>query len=326
MTLKTNLPNTIIHRERDLQRRVTGLVFLATPFIHVRRREVADTLTVLPLLLLAIPLILGAFVGLSVIGLSFGMLIELFWPDAPQIVGFVASVAALLMVGYALVRVYRLISRWMDRAVVTWIDRVQDATIDRLACPSCDEVPLLAVRTRRDEAGGWLRAYAALANMPFVLWNPRVIVTGAVILVVLDLFLKFFVYIETAHDSVYDNSDPARILGSLIGIVVAPILLSSIIFAIAQGWMLIAPKIFRAHRLVFGGETFLDNLFTRITALPLPDQKRFDAPPPFRVPVLTRQWPFVRLRHIAIHSNEDVLAFCAQWMAACPSTASTNPR
>jgi len=273
----------------------------------------------LPVLVLGIPLILGGLVGFSVINLLVVMGVGLFWPDGKEITVLFAFFVALLVAGYAVIRIYRLASRRMDHALVTWINRVQDLTADRLGCPSCDDVPLLAVRTRRDEAGGWLRTYAALANLPFVLWSPRIILTGLVIIVVLSRILRFFSYVMTPHDPGYDR--PEMLLGSILGVVAAPIFVLAIAFFFAQVWMLIAPKLIRAHRLVFGGETFLDNLFTRITALPWPNQKCFDAPPPFRVPAITDRWPFVGFRHIAIYHNEEVLAFCAQWITARPSTS-----
>jgi hypothetical protein len=140
--------NVALYAMRDPAAReiVSGIVTLATPFIHARRRDPGRYADVIAWLMLAAAALL-AFVALDALALP--------------LAGVVWLIASVLL----MVTMKPVVARWL---VATASDE-QDAIVSALQPPVVDRSKLLILCARGDEASRWLRAWDVVAKAPFAI-------------------------------------------------------------------------------------------------------------------------------------------------------------
>lgn len=133
-------------RDAAASQAIAGVVTLATPFLHTRRRQCRGCINLVAFLLLAVPVVLGT--------------LALMTPGLESLrIAWIAG-----GIGLTIATDSRL-SKWL----IDVVRRQQTDIIAALLPPPIDPSRLLILCSRGDEARGWLRTIDLAAQAPFVI-------------------------------------------------------------------------------------------------------------------------------------------------------------
>jgi hypothetical protein len=288
--------NIILHALKDNQIRenISGVITMGTPFISCESREVKSALG---LLKYAIPVV-SLFAMCLIIGLPLVPLLT-YLGNRYGIWGFWLGFGVPVFVGFAMYQ--WLLDRFRDFVrydSLAWAATHQERLAQLLNVEGFTRPPFFCAVVNRDEAGRWLSSLETISNGP-----------GSLFFAILQLWRKtrwwllgLFVVALALSVIGYSSDEPGEVLmGVAIGIMVASVIL--------QLSMLLFPKMVRAHKFGFGGETFFDNWLSNIVIHESPvgilaNVRRFEAEAR-----LTSG-----LRHSMFYENGTCLNEMASWM------------
>jgi len=281
--------NVALYAMRDPAAReiVSGIVTLATPFIHARRRDPGRYADVIAWLMLAAAALL-AFVALDALALP--------------LAGFVWLIGSVLL----MVTMKPVLARWL---VATASDE-QDAIVSALQPPVVDRSKLLILCARGDEASRWLRAWDVVAKAPFAI--------GCVLLTLVQVASRANLPVMAdgfARSTLHRGLEELRLFGfdgwslGVGGIVLCVVWAAVLLFSSVMRW----PGYWR--------EPLLANVLVEIGTGRVPQgaigamgahqARTFDVPPQTMRCRITREL----LRHTAICDDARVAAAITDWIA-----------
>ena len=279
--------------------RLTGIITLATPFIHCVPRDIGRSRFFLRLLTAFVCGILGLFLGMYAYVFTFVILDSWFhFPRPPFFPGLLPS---LFFVKYGW-DVYIRIERRLQNLQTRIISELQ---------PPPTETPLFCLYVAGDEAGMWLSLAAWTGDRPYWLWSKRAAVS-LVIFTALSLALR--VADNNKLSRIRGHRTDAEIVGPLKYYLVRSMLPILGLFEMAIVLLIVMavlPKIVRAHPFAFGGESILHNLVVRIFSRPLPTEQNSDIESK-RFPIRYFSWG---LRHSWLYSDSEVANEIGCWIA-----------
>jgi hypothetical protein len=199
---------------------------------------------------------------------------------------------------------------WLRERLFLWAEKAQNETLGRLALPNLQGIslPVLCVTAKGDEAFWGLRISRALANLPYMFWQPRsqgIIAAAVTVAVPVSIFFPNLLPIL----AFYTFLDFFPFL--LIKVVIVYLLIALGIRLL----MLILPYV-TLSQFVFGGETIVDSWFTFITVKRFPPGTENHSQPGIVFPVSESRTNIhfksydVKgrgLRHCLIYNSESFL-------------------
>jgi hypothetical protein len=313
--------NVTLYALRDKQLRTTicGVVCIGTPFITCRERSFTATLHLLSTLITLLAALLPGLLGGGTLAIITTITSHVYVDETGAwFKGILIGVGALMFFGGYSVMIYvSLIKRQLQANVhsrlTTWASRHCAATMQRLHLPQLEQLPVLCVIARRDEAFFGLGSLTILASVPFKVWSLRVYIALWLIGWIISALTlwnsddalygrrSFFwqppqnhPYLQPVDWLVFLFFACSRVVETI-----APLLLLHLTA------LVLVPKVMRAHTLGFGKETVTDNLFARITVSS----------------ILLEGWETMRcvpkgtgLRHSRLYEDDSVLSSIGEWI------------
>ncbi|MGH7513765.1 MAG: hypothetical protein ACREOQ_12665 [Gemmatimonadales bacterium] len=290
-------------RQRALQMRLAGLATLATPFILCEERDIQSGIE--KFLLQSLGAVFLAFmfamVGVSMVALGvyhvstfvrFGVCLPLELAWIALMFGSFGDVDNMIE---------RLVV-FVESKLHTRARRQQTRTVDQLQPPSI-ATPVLCVQVVRDEPGLGLTVLERLGEAPFAVTSLVEWLTTWWVWIVPAVVCATLSYFIPGDSAIFRASGFFAFLA----------IISPLAFSV---WHLILAWFPQVRRVGFGGESVVDNLFTRIRVQPSPRHSGpFDAIS-YVLSASGRSWLARRrqLRHSLIDEDATVLRDLGDWM------------
>lgn len=312
-----------------LQERVSGVVYLGTPHLRARPRDLMSTLT-FGILALAPILFLVASIPMLLIGATILAVLGTMWTSAGIPTAVILLAAVLGGTAVLTFMLHRRCMHWaFDR--VSSLEERQFETVTRIEPMVLARTPTLNVGTPLDEAAWYLRTLRWLAGLPFWLWRPHWM-TAALLLVygVLGLILVLGIVpeavMEVANANLPELGIPSAIgyLFALTAFVGVPALIAASIALLLQGLMLTFPRVIRASVLGFGGESLVDNLLVDISVADQPRAAHVETVSRWLLPARGSRffgWRTVQpaLAHCLLYDDDRMIDRVLEWIASKPA-------
>jgi hypothetical protein len=315
-------------RSETLQKRIHGIVFLATPHLYCSPRDIHKTLSLLSLFLLPISVVLAVIIPSLLVGIPVGAVAynyESNYERIPEALGWVAIFTCLCTTGILIWLINKRVGAWAEPRLETKLWHRIDATIERYSPPFL-ATRILNVSTPLDEAGVYLRLLRFIAGIPFFLWRPGLLLFlcgGAQILLLLGLL--FSVLSGSMFEGPAWTSDPNPVMSmlgfsaGLVFVLAFPVIVFALSSLLVHTLMLLVPKMVRGNFYGYGGETIVDNLLIDIHvdntpfAAEVEDVRRLVP----RVGLTKRiRWlPRFRFGHCAVYDDEFLIKKIVSWIA-----------
>jgi hypothetical protein len=130
-----------------------------------------------------------------------------------------------------------------------------------------ENIPVLTLRAKGDEAAGYLRFVDIVARIPFEIWSPtillRTVLSSIVLAIVFSGAVAFIRVSEKQEDALEMVWTLILAYSVLLGVAVVVLLMIATIATIA---CMLWPKIFRGHALGFGERGIMQNYLVKIFA------------------------------------------------------------
>lgn len=315
-------------RDEELQKKIRGLICIATPFIRCTERDLNLVLghsyvfTLFPVSIIAAillaPLLAFTYWALALLFGSWDQVPEIAM-DGVMILFFVLAVA-FLTYGAGFVT-----DKWFEPRVTQPFYVKQQSIASHLEPPFLGSTPVLSVTAAMDEAGAWLWTLRQLSTIPYYLWRP-VMMVAFIAFIVSEIGLGLVIFLSVLPSTLQElpslvipGLGLTYIAGQFAGIVFSTTIPSFLFLIITAVWsllMYVTPKIIRSSSLGFGGEKFIDNLLVDIRTHNEPFaasvEKLRHKVTRFRI-VEGRSLPF-RLRHSALYSDERGIERMVAWL------------
>ena len=295
-------------RDQQIQKMLSGVMCMGTPFIHCQPRDISESLGVISYFFSSLRFLL--YTGL-VLGLCAGPLFLLvaFKDISRRGINFRVTITITILVftvALAYFSVERIAS--LRERLHRWAERRQMEVTQRLSLPDPKALPfpIYCVRSKGDEAYVGLKISRVFGDLPYRFWRPGF---QAIIIVIVALATAI---LSIRLPTVYLGNLSPFFIGSIAKTFIATYSAVAISF---QLLMLCLPFI-SFSQFVFGGERVLDSWFTQITvsATPTPADPHGDKT---GLSLLRRQANNVYyktysisgrcLRHCLIYTNKDFL-------------------
>jgi hypothetical protein len=309
----------------DVQCRVRGVVYLATPHVRTRARDLDASMSLwlaasLPMSAQAasIPMMLAIAGLLYVIGDV--------WESPGTL--WAGTVLLTYLAGCALLTgvVHRHVAEWLFDRLGPLVS-LQTRIVARIEPPLITHVPVLNVGTPIDEAAVYLRILRHFAAVPFVIWRPRLVLVllflmyGALGIVYLLFFGQAIQQIAAAN---LTEARIPRVVGFLFALtfmLTFPMLIAAATACALHVTMLVAPRIIRSPFYGFGGESFLDNLLVDIFVSDRPNAAQVETvsrwiPRVRWLRVGSHRLAVPRLAHCGLYDDPHVVQRVMDWIAA----------
>lgn len=256
-------------RDETVRFRLSGALFIATPFIHCKKRDVLQTVgflintaTVVTLLLILFAVWKsGVLSYLSLEGVRLFMRLT----KLPKIGRWIAALLSIPLI-ILMLPVY-FVRESMVNKMSGWGETSQSSTVNKIATCNVDELPfpVYCAIAMRDEARLGLKLLRWLSAIPHYFWMP--ITQGLILGGLITFGILFFML---APSPVSSDATLWTYVQGLKMILFYTLALYAAVFVI----MLCLPIFIRSHRLGFGTESIVDNLFTDIFVESLPQHSK----------------------------------------------------
>lgn len=290
-------------RQPDVSGSLENVVCLGTPFIVAQPRNLGPTLRLLKFLEIAVKVVVALLIALVV------ALVVTSAVYVPGLATFMGGALLLLVIGVSSKRVLRLMARLSQYVGLTLVPglRRQQVDIVTLLQAQFDNVRILNLQTRRDEAAGFLRLVDRVARIPFQLWSPNVVLWATAGITVLYVVGMVFVTVRSEDWSQAWNEAMLGLLFAYMAYVVLVVITLAVLTLVAQVVCTVWPKIFRGHALGFGEDGFIKNWLVNISASRRPSAaERSDDE---LLSVTGRG-----LRHSLLYQDERAIECVAEWI------------
>ncbi len=209
------------------------------------------------------------------------------------------------------------VGRWLENKVAPRLKAMQDEIIASLQV-TFDDVPVLNIQTRGDEAAGYLRLIEWIANIPFRVWSPTAI---AWVIVVITAVVVTWEILWMLRLAVWRQAPLEAIGGFIFTLIVylAAVTVVLLVFTmIMQMLCVLWAKLFRGHALGFGEEGFVKNWLAAISSSNQPPGA-----------TRNRNETFIvmggGLHHSLLYEDQAVLESISSWLGAQADKGKTPP-
>jgi hypothetical protein len=317
-------------RDEKLQKKIRGLVCIATPFIRCTDRDLNLVLGHSYIFTLFPASVIAAIVLSPLLAFTYWALSVLYgsWDQVPEMaMDGVMILFCLMAIAFLIFGAGIIADKWFEPRVTQPLHKKQQSIVNRLDPPFLGITPVLNVTAAMDEAGAWLWTLRQLSAIPYYLWRPIMVVAfSAFVILEVGLGLSVFLIVlptilPELPTLVIPGLGLTYVAGQFAGYVLSTTIASLFFLIITAAWsflMFVTPKIIRSSSLGFGGEKFIDNLLVNIRTHNEPfaasvenlRQKvaRFRA-----VEGRPQSLPF-RLRHSALYSDERGIERMVAWL------------
>jgi hypothetical protein len=278
----------------DAPQCVRGIVTLGTPFIVCRPRNLTTAIRALgwaipfSFFILIMPILA---VGIGVPGI--GWLGEKYGP----LVGGLALFLGPPITALTLVILAIKIRRWTKSRLADWIVRKQQESLEKLRAPKLEDIEVLSLYVKHDEAGTWLNILEFTGNL-----FHRFHILNRVLIIICGLALVAAAVLSGAYEEYELALDIA-------GYDLWFLFIATVILYVLVGPALgLFPWLIRGHKFGFGGETVFDNMLTRITA----ERKLDSVMKSFSVEVAPKI--STGLNHSSFYNELNVSAIVVGWI------------
>lgn len=292
---------------------IASAVCLGTPFVVAEPRNLNSTLRLLRFATIGLAVWLALFVVLVLFGVVTLMVYS------PHF-GFIFGILLVLVCGVVCFLVARLglrLTRYLKSQLVPRIRAIQQAIVASLQ-GSFEGLPVLNVRTRRDEAAGYLRLIEHIAGIPFQLWSPTALLwIVGLFTTVYVAFMGYVAFTSFRENHPWDEAVETLILVYflyLAATVVAVLAVTLIALVLCALW----PKIFRGHALGFGEDGFMKNWLVSISASTQPPNTE-------RSHEELLNLKGRGLHHSLLYQDEHVLRSITDWLSAWAERKAGSP-
>ena len=277
-------------RDQEVARRLDGIVSMATPFIHCKRRTYSESVIKLwPFVLLVVSTVL---------------LVPLFSALSTYVLGLSGNTTTIFVVVGSLLCLIPVITLYFRRKhLPAKLSARQNATSEKLILPVPTRQRVLCLSILGDEARGLLKGMYMIAAWPHWLWNELIYVPFMLV-----IFVSALIFGDTFLSSMSGKTRLARLRGA---------------FDAALGWgmligyahlfvMALLPKLTRALGIGFGQESLVDNLLVDIRSEDIPGGVSG---------LIHKQFPIVpgsSLMHSRLYQNPEVISDIARFIAGHP--------
>jgi len=316
-------------RDKQAAESVSGVVFMATPFIEIERRDLSAAVKLLGWTL---PLLIAPAFCITLFWLLFfaanyeDSALEIWARDKSVMVESLCSAVpmGLLLigaptVGWILIKVAKHLGGPFRERILSLFSNYQFRRVNELAWVANDLLPTLVLRIRGDEAGIGLQCLFFLSESLPRLWRLARVITFCMVALVVVLWGATGTFLRDCASlashipfSGYLKNNPDDFqLWTLI------LLFLWIVFLIVlQVGMATTPLIIRAHRFGFGGENVLDNWLLRIRAVVRPPHSSFCEFHEFSLGSLGEQlsWRFKHTLRHSVYEQDEAIALITEWL------------
>jgi pimeloyl-ACP methyl ester carboxylesterase len=284
-----------------VERGLTGMVTIGTPFIRCSPREITRALKVMsvatPHVILMTMLPLSVTVLLTIFDLRPSI-----WTFLLAFIGTILAARA----GRALAE--RAAAFLKYEAKYRILDSQVD-TITALRLPDSSRVPLLCLVASGDEARFYLRLLHRLSEVPYTLWS---LSTAIVAYAACSIGLVFLVTIGNDPLGMIDEQGAVgRPIDIIFMALLFPFVILAFVAVLTQVVMAVTPKFVRAHSAGFGRESIFANWFVSISVSERPDGHWLNCRLLANLPVRTGGL----LRHSRLYGDESSIRLLTQWLS-----------